>query len=103
MKLKVNPPYKPLVQMPLCCGVCSFLWTLHRRGYWIDQEEIAQACKLHVPKKDAKLFTLKMKIANKKEDEGTGEKKGEKKLIYKPKAKNDELVKVIEINFAENN
>ncbi|UCD04569.1 MAG: hypothetical protein JSW73_02970 [Candidatus Woesearchaeota archaeon] len=88
MKLKVNPPYKPLVQMHVCCGVCSFLWVLHRRGYWIDQEEIAQACNLYILKKTANLFKLKMKITKSAKKEGVNFDKFHKdanKLLKKKK------------------
>ncbi len=69
--IKIKPPYKPLVQLTYCCGPCSFLWVLYRRGYWIDQEEIAWYCKLKVPKKEAKKFVKKMKIVELKKDAGT--------------------------------
>ena len=69
--LKVNPPYKPLVQLPYCCGVCSFQWILFRRGYWADQEEIAWYCKLKILKKDSKKFVRKMRIAKSKKEWGT--------------------------------
>ncbi|UCG95461.1 MAG: hypothetical protein JSV92_00190 [archaeon] len=70
MIIKVRPPYKPLVQMHVCCAVCAFLWILHRRGYWVEQEEIAKACNLYVLKKTAKLFGLKMKTAKSAKQEG---------------------------------
>ena len=63
--MKVNPPYKPLIQMRSCCLPCSILWILHRRGYWIDQESIAKELKLRFPKKAAILFNEKMLVAKK--------------------------------------
>jgi len=89
MKLKVDPPYKPLVQMYHCCGPCSFLWILHRRGYWVDQEEIAWYCKLVIPKSAANKFTRRFKIAKKKEDEGTSP---EKMHIYLNKLLKDKKI-----------
>lgn len=71
MIVKVNPPYKPLTEQPYCCGPCSFQWILLRRGYWIDQEEIAEYCKLKVPRKLKKLFVRNIKIAKSKKEEGT--------------------------------
>lgn len=56
--------------MAYCCGPCSFLWVLHRRGYWIDQEEIAWFCKLNIPQKKAKRFVRKMRITKSTGDEG---------------------------------
>jgi len=73
--IKVKPPYKPLVQMPYCCGCCAFLWILNRRGYWIDQEEIAWFCKLKILKRDAKIFSRKMGIVKSKKDAGTSPEK----------------------------
>jgi len=66
----LTPEYKPLVQMPYCCGPCSFLWVLHRRGYWIDQEEIAKATRLKIPKEYQKRFRLKMLVAKEPKDNG---------------------------------
>ncbi|KPJ54961.1 hypothetical protein AMJ47_02750 [Parcubacteria bacterium DG_72] len=57
--------------MPYSCGCCAFLWVLHRKGYWIDQEEIAQRCNLRVPKRDLKKFTRKIKVAKSKKNVGT--------------------------------
>jgi hypothetical protein len=68
--LKLNPPYKPLVQMKLCCLPCSVLWILHRRGYWIDQERIAKELRIRLPKKDMKLFNEKMLLRKKRESPG---------------------------------
>ena len=63
--IKVDPPYKPLVQMPYCCAPCVFLWVLHRRGYWIDQEELVRYCKVRVPRKSAKAFMENINISKK--------------------------------------
>jgi len=68
--MKLKPEYKPLVQMPYCCGPCSFQWVLHRRGYWIDQEEIAKATRLKIPKEYQKKFRLKMLVAKEPKDNG---------------------------------
>lgn len=88
-EIKVNPPYKPLVQMTYCCGPCAFLWILHRRGYWVDQEEIAWYCKLKIPKKEAKKFVRKMRIAKSKKDDGTSV---EKLHIYLNKMLKDKKI-----------
>lgn len=63
--------YKPLTQQYRCCGPCAFQWILLRRGFWVDQEEIAWHCRLKVPKDRLNRFTRKMLVAEKKEDEGT--------------------------------
>lgn len=73
--IKVKPAYKPLVQLPYCCGCCAFLWILHRRNYWVDQEELAWYCKLKIPRKEAKNFVRKMRIAKLKKEVGTSPEK----------------------------
>lgn len=88
-QIKVKPSYKPLVQLPYCCGCCAFLWILHRKGYWIDQEEIAWYCKLKIPKKEAKNFVRKMKIAESKKEVGTSP---EKMHIYLNKMLKDKKI-----------
>ena len=70
MIIKVKPKYKPLVQMRGCCFPCSFLWILFRRGFWVDQEEIARELKTRVFKKDLKLFSKKMLLTRKMGDLG---------------------------------
>lgn len=72
MKLKVNPPYIPLVQQPLCCFACSVQWVLLRRNLkLIDQEEIAQYFGLEIPKKSVKYFTRKIKVTSNRKNYGT--------------------------------
>ena len=71
--VRVNPAYKPLVQLPWCCLPCALLWVLHRRGYWVDQEEIAKLFDVGIPKGVAHRFTRRMRIAKKPKDTGVGE------------------------------
>lgn len=70
MKFKVKSDYKSLTQMKWCCAACAVLWILHRRGYWVEQADIAREIKIRIPKKDLKLFSAKMAITRKRNDYG---------------------------------
>jgi len=87
--IKVNPPYKPLVQLYECCGPCAFQWILHRRDFWIDQEELAWHCKLKILKKNAKYFVRNMRITKSRKDTGTSV---EKMHIYLNKMLKDKKI-----------
>jgi hypothetical protein len=39
--IKINPPYKHLVQKPSCCGPTCLQMVLFHHGHWFDQEELA--------------------------------------------------------------
>lgn len=71
MKLRVNPNYKPLVQMRWCCAACAVQWVLCRRGFWVDQEIIAKELDTKIPKNLAKLFSTRLKTCKRKKDCGT--------------------------------
>ncbi len=68
--IKVNPPYKPLVQMPYCCAACTIQWVLFRRGYWLDQEVIAKELRIKIPKGFQKFFSVKLPLCEKVKDAG---------------------------------
>ncbi len=69
--VKIVPPYKPLVQLRWCCAACCVQWVLFRRGFWVDQEEIAKYTGLKVPKKMAQYYIYPVKITRKRKDWGT--------------------------------
>lgn len=69
--IKIFPPYKPLVQLRWCCAACCIQWVLFRRGFWVDQEEIARYIELKVPKYMAHYFTYPVKTTRKKKKMGT--------------------------------
>jgi hypothetical protein len=54
--IKINPPYKPLVQEKYLCTPCCIQWVLFRHGSWVEQQEIARALKTVIPKKYKRLF-----------------------------------------------
>ncbi len=65
MKIKINPPYKHLVQKPGLCGPCCLQMILLRRGLkWIDQEEIAYTLKTPIYFKDKDINMYKLPIVN---------------------------------------
>lgn len=67
--MKLNPPYKHLVQKPSLCGpACLQMVILRRDLGWIDQEEIAKELGARIGRKQVSSFNTKLKIA-KDEDE----------------------------------
>ncbi len=62
MKIKIKPQYKHLVQKSDLCGAACFQMVLFRRGKWYEQEYIAKELQVGILKKDAELFTTKLKI-----------------------------------------
>jgi len=72
-RTKIKPPYIPLIQQRLCCVACAVQWILLRRGLkLVDQETIANALDLMVPKKYKNLFITKVKVGKKTPKRGWG-------------------------------
>ncbi len=62
--MKIDPPYKHLVQKPSLCGpACIQMVILRRDLGWIDQEEIAKDLGARIGRKQVGSFNTKLKIA----------------------------------------
>ncbi len=61
--MKIN--YKHLVQKPSFCGPTSLQMILFRRGFWVDQEELAKKLKAKIRSKNKDKYVHDFEIDNK--------------------------------------
>src|SRR3989338_2019796 len=62
--LKVNPPYKHFLQKRNLCGPTCIQIVLSRRGFRVNQEQLALRLGIVVDEKDVKHYSLKFKTAH---------------------------------------
>jgi hypothetical protein len=61
--MNIEPKYKHLVQKPQFCFPTIVSMVCLRKGYWLDQEDIAKDLGIKVTKKVSKSFNYKFEIA----------------------------------------
>ena len=61
--MKIEPKYKHLVQKPQLCFPAIVSMVCLRKGYWLDQEDIAKELNIKVTKEDSQAFNHKFEIA----------------------------------------
>lgn len=82
--IKINPPYKHLVQKKNLCGSACIQMILFRHGVWIEQEELAYKLGTKINGKDADLYLMPFRKAS----DGSSKIGMKLKDFNKPKIKN---------------